>query len=604
MANGRPKPLIKWGVRLGTPLVLAACAAGGYWYYTVNAASGQTVSVASFQTVAVKDLEIVLKLNGDLQAVESTDIASTVEGSTTIVEIVKEGTFVHKGDVLIVLDSADIRQRIEDTTLDLQKAENDVVTARELREIQLSKNAADLEAADVAVRLAQLDLRQYLEGTYPQSLADAKTTLEMARITLKNREEELAQSRSLFAKGFVTATEIKKSELELTNARNAVAKAETALVVLTQYTHEMNLASKKNALAQAEQRLIRTRRENASNLSQRDAELRAKEQALELIKRRMERLQRQLAGCTIKAPDDGMVVYATSGDRNAQNLIQEGATVRERQALLRLPDTSRMKVVVRLNESQVPKVRENLRATVNVVGVPRPLSGRVSRISVLADSGSRWWNPDSKEFPVDITLDSTPPGLKPGMGAQVEILVDRVEQAVTVPLGAVYSAGRDTYVFLPQGGEMVPRKIQLGRANDTHAQVVSGLQPGETVKLLEAGEGRALLERAGINPEPTTRGFGAGGEGRPRRGGGAGGTNAGGMPGTGGGGAGTGAGAAGNGSGTPRGGTGVAGNGADAPRNSAGAPAGGIAPGVGTPARDPGATGRGNMDGNPGQGPR
>lgn len=517
-------PLLKWALRVGGPLLLAAGAASGYWLYASRGGTrAEGVSTTSFHAVSKMDLEVILRVNGELQAVESTDIACEVEGSTTIVEIVKEGTFVRKGDVLIVLDSANIRQRIEDTTLDLQKAENDLVNARELREIQISKNDADLEAATVALRLAQLDLKQYLEGTYPQSLADAQTTLEMARITLKNREEELAQSRALFAKGFVTATEIKKSELELTNARNAVAKAETALAVLTQYTHEMNLASKKNALAQAEQRLVRTRRENASNLSQRDADVRAKEQALDLIRRRMERLQQQLEACTIKAPEDGMVVYATSGDRNAQNLIQEGATVRERQALLRLPDTSRMKAVVRLNEAQVPRVREGLRATVRVVGVPTPLTGRITRISVLADSGSRWWNPDSKEFPVDVALDSTPPGLKPGMGAQVEILVDRVDQVLAVPLAAVYSVGRDAYVFVSDGQRLQPRKVQIGRTNDTHAQVSDGLQGGERVKLLEAGEGRTLLEQAGINPEPTTRGFG-GGEGRGRRGGGPAGT--------------------------------------------------------------------------------
>lgn len=524
-------PLLKWGFRLGVPLLLAAGAASGYWWYAArNAAGSAGVSASSFHTVGTMDLEVILRINGELQAVESTDIACGVEGSTTIVEIVKEGTFVRKGDVLIVLDSAEIRQRIEDTTLDLQKAENDLVTARELREIQISKNDADLEAATVAQRLAELDLRQYLEGTYPQALADAKTTLEMARITLQNREEELAQSRALFAKGFVTASEIKKSELELTNARNAVAKAETALVVLTQYTHESNLASKKNALAQAEQRLVRTRRENASSLSQRDADVRAKEQALDLIERRMERLQRQLQACTIRAPEDGMVVYATSNDRNAQNLIQEGTTVRERQALLRLPDTSRMKAVLRLNEAQVPRVRDGLRATVRVVGLPTPLTGRLTRISVLADSGSRWWNPDSKEFPVDVTLDSTPPGLKPGMGAQVEILVDRVEQVLAVPLAAVYSVGRESYVFVSEGQRLRPRKVQIGRTNDTHAQVSAGLQPGERVKLLEAGEGRTLLEQAGINPEPTTRGFGPGGEGREGRG-----RRGGGMPGAGGG---------------------------------------------------------------------
>ena len=42
-------------------------------------------------------------------------------------------------------------------------------------------------------RPAQLDLQAYTDGTYPQDLANAQTTLEMAKITLKNKDEDLSQ---------------------------------------------------------------------------------------------------------------------------------------------------------------------------------------------------------------------------------------------------------------------------------------------------------------------------------------------------------------------------------------------------------------------------
>ena len=475
----------------------------------------KTVAVASsFFTVEPMDLEIVVKKDGELQAQRSTDILNQVEGTSTIVWIVREGAAVEKGQPLAILDSSQITQRIEDTALELQKAQNDVVNSRELREIQISNNAANLEAAEVALKLAELDLKQYVEGTYPQQSADAKTTLEMAKITLKNREEDLAQRRSLFSKGFVTAAEVKRYELEVTNAANALAKAETSLRVLSDYSHAMNLASKRNALAQAEQRLARTRRENKASMSQRDADVRAKEQSLSIIQRRMDRLREQEAACRIAAPEDGMVVYGTTGDRNAQNPIQEGAQVRERQTLLRLPDVSAMKAVVRLNESQVPRIREKMPATVSIVGMSESVDGIVDKISVLADSGSRWMNPDLKEYPVDVHLLKTPAGLKPGMGAQVEILVDSIKDALAVPMAALYTAGRDSFVFVRKGDKLEPVKVTTGRSTETHIQIVSGLQTGMQVKLLEAGEGRALLEAAGITPEPLPRGR-PGGGGRP-----------------------------------------------------------------------------------------
>ncbi|HRK29603.1 MAG TPA: HlyD family efflux transporter periplasmic adaptor subunit [Tepidisphaeraceae bacterium] len=490
-----------WGITAAIIVVLliaAALLARG------RGSSGGPVS-AQYHRVAPMDLEVKFIKDGELQAVNNLEIASEVEGQTVVQTIVKEGATVKRGDVLVTLDSASIRQKIEDTTIEIQKADADLTNARELKDIQESKNAADFEAAEVSLALAELDLRDYEEAAYPQQLANTRTDLEMAEIDLKNRREDLGQTRNLFAKGFVTAADVKKAELEVTKAENAVSKAQTALRRLMDYTHASDLAAKRNALSQAEQKLQRVKRENAAQMSQRNADVNAKQTNLAIINRRMDRLQEQLDACTINAPTDGMVVYATSNDRNAQNPIQEGATVRERQAILRLPDTTSMKAVVRAQEAQVPRLREGQRALVRVVGIAEPIPATLSKISILADSGGRWWNPDTKEFPVDLVLDRTIDGLKPGMGAMVEVLISRAEQVLAVPLGTIYSVGNRTFVFARQGNEHKPIEIKVGMTSETHAQIASGLTGGEDVLLLERGQGQQLLERAGIKIEPATR---------------------------------------------------------------------------------------------------
>ncbi len=507
----------KLAVYVGIPAGVALLAVGALWggYALFGGKSGPTLTPGMFHTVLPMDLDVKINKDGELQAVNNIDIICQVEGQNTITQIVKEGATVKKGDVLITIDSSSIRQKIEDTTLELQKAEADLTTSRELKDIQESQNSANLQASEVALILAQLDLKQYQEGTYPQQLENAKTTVEMARITLKNTDEDLDQTMKLFAKGFVTAAEVKKSELAVTNARNGLAQAASALNVLMNYSHQMDSASKRNTLAQAEQRLARTKRENASNMSQKQADVDAKSQALGVLKRRMTRFEEQFANCTIKAPADGLVVYATSGDRNNQNPIQEGAQVRERQQLLRLPDTSAMKAVVRIPESQVTRLSEGLRANVKVVGMKDTIGATLSRISVLADSGSRWWNPDLKEYPVELTLDYTPPDLKPGVGAQTEIFIRRLEQVTATPIATVYSAGADSYVFRRAADTMQPVKVMLGANNDTHIEIVDGIEPGAQLLILQSGQGRTLLEDAGIKitPLPTTR---PGGERRRR----------------------------------------------------------------------------------------
>jgi multidrug efflux pump subunit AcrA (membrane-fusion protein) len=496
----------KWIFPLAAGLGAAIIALFIYWVFSTATAPGRDDRADGvFYSVVPIDLEVKIAKDGELQAVNNIDIYCEVEGQTTIQQIVKEGTTVKKGDTLVVLDSSAIKQKFEDTTLELQKAEADLTTAKEMKEIQESQNAANLEGAEVELSLKKLELEQYVEGTYPQDVSNARTELEMARITLKNKEEDLAQTKNLFTKGFVTAADVKKSELEVTTGRNGVTKAETALKVLTGYTHEMDLASKKNAVAQADQKLIRTQRENTSNLAQKVADVQAKTQALTLHTRRLERYKQQLEACTIKSPGDGMVLYGSSNDRNAASQITEGAQVRERQLLMRLPDTSSMKAIIRVQESAVPKLQLGQRASVKIVGVPQPVGAALSKISVLADNNQRWWNPDLKEYPVELTLDQTPANLKPGVGAQTEVFVSHLEGVLAVPMSTIYSVGRESYVFVRQGSETRPQKIEIGQSNETHAQIAKGLSGGEQVLILQMGQGRDLLEKAGIKVDTSTR---------------------------------------------------------------------------------------------------
>src|SRR5205823_3565418 len=156
---------------------------------------------------------------------------------------------------------------------------------------------------------------------------------------------------------FVTAVDVKKGELDVLTVQNDLKKAETDLNVLKVYTKAKDLATKKSAVAQAESKVERTKKENNANLNKLVADLQSKEQTLLLRKQLTSKLKEQLENCTIKAPADGLVVYASSSERSGNDPIKEGGTVRLQQVLCRLPDTSAMKAVIRVQEGQVSKLR-------------------------------------------------------------------------------------------------------------------------------------------------------------------------------------------------------------------------------------------------------
>ena len=472
-----------------------------------------------FFTIIPIDMEMKIAKDGELQAIRYTDIENKVEGSTQIIWLAKEGSTVEKGAEVVKLDSSNLTLRKEDLDMSLRKAESTLKISEEMKSIQEMQNSTNKEAAEVAVQLAELALKQYREGIYPQKLANAQTALEMARTTLKNKEEDMAQTMTLFGKGFVMGTEVKKGELDVINARNEVRKAETELKVLEDFSNPMQMAELKSDLAQAEQRLARVLRHNRSLLTQAEADLAEKQASVKMLRERAEKLQEQLDACTILAPEAGLVIYMSSIDRGMREPIQEGGNVRQGMTIMRLPDVRAMKAVLKIAESQKPKLDENtnMRAMVKILGVDRPIGATLSKVAVLPDGSQRWWNPDLKEYPIELTLDETPAGLKPGTRIDAEIFIDRFEDVLAVPLAAIYTVGTDSYVFVRDGEAVVHRKVKVGASNETHVQVISGVHEGEQALLLQVGQGRQLLEKAGVKlDEPTTRPSRSGGE-RARR---------------------------------------------------------------------------------------
>lgn len=462
---------------------------------------------SEFKQVVRRDLDIKIRKKGELAAVNNIDVFSQVEGQTTIQWVIPEGTTVTKGKPVVILDSSALKQKLEDSTLDLQKAEADVTAATEMKDIQESQNAANLEAAQVSLKLAKIDLLQYTEGSYPQQLKTAQIEVEMAQTQLKNKEEDLDQTRRLSAKGFVTQADVKKGELDVLTSKNDLDKKQTALLVLEKYTHQMDLASKENAVAQADQKLARTQNENASNLKQKLSDVQAKTQAQVIMKRRVDRYSEQLAACTINAPEDGVVVYASSIPefRWRGNPIMDGSQIRERQMLVRLPDVREMKAIVRIPEAQVSKLEKGMRAKVQIVGMNRTIDATVDRIAPVADSSNQQTAPDVREFPVDLILDETPPGHKPGESADSDILLERITNVLAVPLSTIYVTGTDTYVFVKKANKLVPTKIKTGSVTEEYIEVKEGVSEGEDILQLAAGQARGLLEKAGVKVEPASR---------------------------------------------------------------------------------------------------
>jgi HlyD family secretion protein len=455
--------------------------------------------VASVDKLVVqpRTFAVVLKEKGELKASKSTDIKSEVEGRSTIITLVAEGTAVKEGDLLVELASDQIDDRIRQEELKETNAITAYEAAKSELEIQRDKNASDVRKSDLQIELYELALKRYQEGEWGQQLRDAQIAIEQAEVSIQRRLEDFEASKQLREHNFITKTEYDESEFNYKRAQWELEKAQLALEVLKKYTNVAELRQRESDLEEARKESERVRKNAAAEETKRLRTLEGAEKELSIIREQLAKLRTQKMKCRIVAPTQGFVVYF-SGDggrfMSQDTQIKEGAEVFERQVLLQLPDTTEMMIVVRVHEAKTDKLRVGQRVEAEIEGVPgRRFTGKVNKIAVLADTQNRWLNPDLKEYETEILLDKTDVPLKPGVTAHVEIFVETVEDRLAVPVQSVYSKGGRRYVFREKAGVFEPVEVRLGAVSTEWVEVVEGVAESDRIALSATEDQKRLL---------------------------------------------------------------------------------------------------------------
>jgi len=451
-------------------------------------------------------LTISISESGTVKSREQVILKSSVEGRTTILSLIPEGTNVKAGDLLVELDTSTLEDQRTSQQITVLNAEASFVRARETLEVTKSQGNSDTAKADLDCRFADIDLNKYLEGEYPQQLQKADSDITLAKIDLERAAEDLTWSEQLAAEGYITRTELEGDKLAKRRAELSLSQAKTQLDLLEKYTYNRELERLKSDVTQTKMALDRVKRKAAADVVQAEADLKARESEFNRQKTKLDKLNDQINKCRIKAPVDAMVVYATTatGERHGnQQPLAEGQEVRERQELIYLPTAAAMRAEIKVQESALRKVSLGLPVRVTVDALPgRVFYGAVSKIGVLPDAQSQWLNPDLTVYSTAIDLQGDMKDLRPGMSCRAEVIVDQYDDALFVPVQAVTRVSGKPTVYVKTGSDFEPRTIEVGLDNNRVIRVASGLKEGEVVSLtppLEAasygaqGEGGAAI---------------------------------------------------------------------------------------------------------------
>ncbi len=434
-------------------IALVLLGGGAFAWSMLGGSSGGGVREMITETVVRGPFDHIVLEQGEVESSSNIEVVCEVEskgsGGTPILWVIDEGTYVKKGDKLVELDASAL--------------ENELKTQR----ILASSAEATYISSAAAVRTAEISLQEYLEGTY---LSERKTLLSevaLAKQEQRKAELNLASDERLAAKGVIKGLQIEASEFAVVNAQNILEAAEAKLKVLDELTREKNKV------------------QFTSDIEAAKAKLKSDESVLAEEQDKLREIEDQIAKCVMYSPAEGVVVYNNkfSSRGGAEFVVEEGASVRERQAIIKLPNPNEMQVKANVNESRITLIGEGMPAKVKVSAVPGEMLAKVIRVNKYAEPGS-WFSSSVKEYATYIEILNPTPAIRTGMTAEVRIFVEQLPDALQIPVHGVYEFKSHHFCLRKAGAEKWETvEIKIGATNDKMVTIEEGLDEGDVVAL-------------------------------------------------------------------------------------------------------------------------
>jgi HlyD family secretion protein len=407
------------------------------------------------------DLGTVLTASGKIESSHNTIIACELErleirsegrsvlsgGASTILTLVDEGTTVKKGDILCRLNSSDYEELVYQQKIKTEQAR------------------AILETGRLNFEVAELAIREYREGLVKQTVESLEGQLSLAEATLERTTDRLRWTERMLVKGYVA------------RSAKTTAVRDEQLAVQDLLTTRWTLQNLRG------HGIPMTLKQLESEVEKRRYEVIANTQRVARNEERLKYYELMVERCTIRAPHDGFLIYATEQGKPSPQRIEPGSSVRQSQELFLLPDLAHMQVLTYFHESVARRVQEGMRTRVRVEGLAnRTLEGNVLSLAPLPSS-INWFSDEVKYFVGIVQLDTVPRGLLPGMTAEVEVDIDRRLDVLAVPSEAVaVEDGRDICYVAGADG-LTRRPVTIGRSGRDLMEVTRGLAEGEQVVL-------------------------------------------------------------------------------------------------------------------------
>ena len=445
--------------------------------------------------VVTGPFKVTVTLDGVFESRSMSEIILRPEewNELTVKEVLPHGATIRQGDVILQLDSKKIIDAIRDlesgmnlAELTIRQNETEIATLETLLPV-------DLDAANRTKRTAVEDLDRFNKLERDLTVRKAKESLKRTRQALEMSEAELRELEKMYkAYDLTEETEeiiLKRQRDEVESAKFFVELAEIELEKDT----KIDLPRREESLKEAATRQSALHEKARTVLPMTLSKLKLEVQKLNIERsksiEKLDKLKRDLASMTVKAPRDGILYYGacvlgnwpSSTDMAVK--LRRGGSLQPNDVVLTIVDPTALVIRTSVPEKQLTNVRRG------ATGYATWADSDECRCDVRVDSISAVPIASGK-FTAILDIGNlndarrqVPP--LPGMTCTVTINAYSKQDALTVPPAALRTDDWDEqkhYVYIVNdAGQREKRGVTVGRRTDKKIEILSGLRAGEKV---------------------------------------------------------------------------------------------------------------------------
>lgn len=439
--------------------------------------SRQNPTTSQWQTTSLTrgDLTSTLSVNGSLRSNQTVILNWNSAGLVESVSV-KVGDKVTSDQELAALAPDSLPQEIILAHVDLndaQKALNDLYDPQTLSLAQAEKAVAD---AEKEVEDAEWMVKVLKEGPKQLDIDNAYAAMILAQHRLEQTQENVTRVERLVKKNpkdyaFYESRDLYESILKSLKIkeiqdRKAYQNAQYKYEQLTSPVDPVDLSVAESNLSLAKAKLA----DAQSQVEQIKSGPKAND--ILIAQARVEAAKAFVDRYRLKATIDGTVTQVN---------VKPGDTVFLNQPAIRLDDLSHILIDTQVSEVDINRVQVGQQASIKLDGVPgREYQGTVVEVP---DAGQNLQG--LVNFNVKVEVTNPDENIRPGMSANVDIVIQRVENVLQVPLEAIrLSNGKRVVYILDANDQPQPVEISLGISSDKFSELKSGdLKVGDQIVL-------------------------------------------------------------------------------------------------------------------------